>query len=118
MKCTTFESISLAWRGSSLTHTMPSVATCHASCVSTSATATLNRLRTRWATDLTTIRLPLSELFSAMCSSMRATPTCIVMSAIGLLSLAELKAFNHPVKRRAELLELLGGRRARDDVGG
>src|SRR5579872_3173187 len=118
MKSITLLSISFECLGSSLKQAMPSVITPQASCVSTSAIATLKRLRTRCATDLTTMRLPLSELFSGRCSATRATPTCIAITAeLSTFSLAESEAFDYLIERGAVLVELLGGRRAGDHVG-
>src|SRR5579884_2996731 len=113
----TLLSTALLKRGSSLTQTTATVASRHTSCVSTSATATLKRLRTRRMTDLTTIRLSLSELLSGRCSSSRATPTCMAMLA-PTPRLAEVERGHDLIEGRAHVLELVGGGRAREQVGG
>src|SRR5215469_5566651 len=101
---------------------MPSVITSQVSWVSISAMATLKRLRTRCTTDLTTMRLPLSEPFSGRCSATRATPTCIAMLVPGCLDtglrLTESEAFDDLIESGAELLLLLGGCEARTHTYG
>src|SRR5438045_9133660 len=69
MKSMALDTTSLAWRALDETYATASVARCHVSWWSTSATDTSKRARTRSFSPLRTWRLPFSESTSGRCSS-------------------------------------------------
>src|SRR3989304_2121742 len=81
MKLTTRSSVSGAWRASFETQVRPSVAICQRSLSSTSATATLNLLRSRAVSDRTNWRFPFREPFSGKRRLTRQTPTVTVLGS-------------------------------------